>query len=228
MHALLLMPAYVLAHLAAIEPARRHVRSRRRRQLSCAPSSRDAPFVFPRRGRRGVSCPRSLHDPSFDVRALEARGCAFCFSLHGVHDLSIASAFGSRRSPFTLRGRAHVRLATTMTASTSCERSSAFPPRSRPLGPFRSQRPRSTSLIRRSAPRCPRLATELRSPVSTPVPALGGAMPPELISRRSFRDGLATITALRRRLTVHGLAIRAHVSAVRLATLFRWSQSVTT
>jgi hypothetical protein len=109
MHALLLMPAYVLAHLAAFEPTRPHVRSRRRRQLSCSSSSRDAPFVFPRRGRRGVSCPRSLHDSSFDVRAPEARGCASCFSLLGVHDLSIASAFGSRRSPFTLRGRAHAR-----------------------------------------------------------------------------------------------------------------------
>jgi hypothetical protein len=88
MHALLLMPAHELTRLAAIEPARRHARSKRSRQLSCASSSRDAPFVLPRRGRRCVSCPRSLHDPSFDVRTFEARGCASCFSLHGVHGLT--------------------------------------------------------------------------------------------------------------------------------------------
>jgi len=96
MHALLLMPAHVLTRLAAIEPARRHVRSRRRRQLSCASSSRDALFVFPRRGRRGVSCPRSLHDPSFDGHALEARGCASCFSLLGARDLRPPSFDGSK------------------------------------------------------------------------------------------------------------------------------------
>jgi len=74
----------------------------------------------------------------------------------------------------------------------------------------------------------------VRFPVSTPVPVLGGAVrliderPPERTSRRSFRNRLSTIAALRRRLTVHGLAIRVHVSAVRRATAFRLSRSVTT
>jgi hypothetical protein len=63
--------------LAAIEPARRHVRSKRSRQLSCASSSCDAPFVLPRRGRRSVSCPRSPHDPSFRRPCI--RGTWLCF-----------------------------------------------------------------------------------------------------------------------------------------------------
>lgn len=40
--------------------------------------------------------------------------------------LTFASTFGSLRRSFTFRGRAHVRLTTFMTASTSCERSSAL------------------------------------------------------------------------------------------------------
>jgi len=60
--------------------------------------------------------------------------------------------FGSRRCSFTLRGRAHTRLATIMTASTSCERSSAFPPRSRPPCSLRSGKDAFTTLIRRSVP----------------------------------------------------------------------------
>jgi len=39
---------------------------------------------------------------------------------------TFASTFGSLRRSFTLRGRAHARLTTVMTASTSCERSSAL------------------------------------------------------------------------------------------------------
>lgn len=49
-------------------------------------------------------CPRSRS--SFDVRGSRPR-------------------FGFRRRSFTLHGRVHARLTTTMTASTSCERSSA-------------------------------------------------------------------------------------------------------
>jgi hypothetical protein len=111
--------------------------SRVRLHLATRPSCCHVGVVaaFHVRARCTIRLSTSVHSRHVAVLRVSA------FSVAAV--LRPRARLGSRRCSFTLRGRAHIRLATNMTASTSCERSSAFPPRSRPSGSLRSRRPRS-------------------------------------------------------------------------------------